>query len=150
VAVVAGTSEPLGSGWLERLALGVHGGTVAAVPLVVHPPRPIHQATAHDGLVKAAGVGLRADGAGMPLAVALGAGTTPRPDGAIADVAAGSGAAVLVDRAADETAGGLPDADDLDAAWWSSAPAWGNRAGGWRWCRVPVSSTTDRSRPAGS
>jgi Glycosyl transferases group 1 len=116
VAVVAGTSEPLGSGWLERLALTVHGPTVVAVPLVVHPLRPIHRATPHDGLVKAAGVGLHADGVGVPLALARGAGTTPRRGGESADVAAGSGTAVLVDRAAYEAAGGLADADDLDAA----------------------------------
>jgi len=116
VGVVTGTSEPLDPGWLGRLAAAIEGSAVAAVPLVVHPHRPLHRATAHDGLVRSAGVGLRLDGDGTPSAEALGAGTTPRADGAVTDVDAGSGAALLVDRAAYEASGGLAATDDLDAA----------------------------------
>jgi glycosyltransferase involved in cell wall biosynthesis len=116
VGVVAATSEPLSPGWLDQLASAIGGTAVAAVPLLVHPRRPLGRATAHDGLVRAAGVGFRLDEDGSPQAEALAAGTTPRPEEAVADVSAGSGAALLVDRTAYEAAGGLAAADDLDAA----------------------------------
>jgi glycosyltransferase involved in cell wall biosynthesis len=116
VGVVAGTSEPPEPGWLDRLAAAIGGSTVAAVPLIVHPRRPLRSATPHDGLVRAAGVGLSLSDDGVPRARAVGAGTTPRPEAAIADVAAGSGTALLVDRAAYQSAGGLAATDDLDAA----------------------------------
>lgn len=116
VGVAAAASEPLAVGWLERLADAIKGSVVATVPLVVHPVRPLGGATPHDGLVRAAGVGLRLDGDGAPLAEALGAGTPPRVDGPVTDVDAGTGAALLVDRVAHEEAGGLAAIDDLDAA----------------------------------
>ena len=116
VGLVSGTSEPLDAGWLERLAAAIDGSAVVAVPLLVHPYRPLRRATAHDGLVRAAGVGLRVDDDGIPLAEALGAGTNPGPGGPVTQVSAGSGAALLVDRAAYQAAGGLAAADDLDAA----------------------------------
>ena len=116
VGVVAGTTEPVDAGWLDRLAAAIGGAVVAAVPLVVHPHRPLHRATAHDGLVRAAGVGVRLDRDGTPRAELLDAGATPRPDGPVVDVDAGSGACLLVDRVAYEAAGGLASADDLDAA----------------------------------
>jgi hypothetical protein len=116
LGVVAGTSEPLDPGWLSHLASSVTGRTVAAVPLLVHPRRPVHRATRHDGLVRAAGVGLRLDGHGVPRADALRAGTTPEPDGEIVEVDAGSGAALLMARRAYEAAGGIAQSDDLDAA----------------------------------
>jgi glycosyltransferase involved in cell wall biosynthesis len=116
LGVVAGTSEPLDPGWLSHLVAQVDGRTVAAVPLVVHPHRPVHRATPHDGLVRSAGVGLRLDGQGMPLAEALDAGAMPEPDGERVEVDAGGGAALVVDRGAYEAAGGLADSDDLDAA----------------------------------
>jgi glycosyltransferase involved in cell wall biosynthesis len=40
----------------------------------------------------------------------------PHPEGAVTDVDAGSGAAIVVERSAYEAAGGLSAADDLDAA----------------------------------
>ncbi len=116
VGVVAGTTEPLDPDWLDRLAAAIEGSVVAAVPLLVHPRRPLHRATAHDGLVRAAGVGLRLAADGTPQAEALGAGTTPGRYGRVVDVDAGSGAALLVDRAAYEAAGGLAAAEDLDTA----------------------------------
>jgi Glycosyl transferases group 1 len=116
VGVVAGTSEPLDPGWLSHLASSIADGTVAAVPLLVHPRRPVHRATPHDGLVRAAGVGLWLDCRGAPRADALGAGAMPEPDGDIVEVDAGCGAAFLVDRRAYEAAGGLAESDDLDAA----------------------------------
>jgi hypothetical protein len=116
LGVVTATSEPLDHGWLGHLASAVGGRAVAAVPLLVHPRRPVHRATRHDGLVRAAGVGLRLDGHGSPRADALCAGSMPETDGEIVDVDAGCGAAFLVDRRAYEAAGGLAESDDLDAA----------------------------------
>jgi hypothetical protein len=116
VGVVAATTEPRDPGWLDRLAVAIEGSVVAAVPLLVHPRRPLRRATAHDGLVRAAGVGLQLGADGAPQAEALGAGTTPGRHVGLLDVDAGSGAALLVDRAAYEAAGGLMAADDLDAA----------------------------------
>jgi glycosyltransferase involved in cell wall biosynthesis len=116
VGVVAATTEPANSDWLERLVAAMDGTVVAAAPLLVHPCRPVRLATAHDGLVRAAGVGLRLSEGGVPQAVALAAGTRPRPEDGFVDVDAGSGAMLLVDRAAYEGAGGLAPNEDLDAA----------------------------------
>jgi Glycosyl transferases group 1 len=116
VCVVRSTCEPQDPGWVHGLAAAIDGSVAAAVPLVTHPERPLRRATAHDGLVRFAGVGLRLDGEGPPAAEALGAGTVPRPADAVTDVDAGSGAALLVDRVAYAAAGGLASADDLDAA----------------------------------
>jgi Glycosyl transferases group 1 len=116
VGVMAATSEPLAAGWLDRLATVIDGSVVAAVPLVVHPRRPPWRATPHDGLIRAAGVGLRLDNEGTPWVEALGAGRTPRADAEMTDVDGGTGAALLVDRVAYQAAGGLAAIDDLDAA----------------------------------
>jgi Glycosyl transferases group 1 len=116
VGVVHTASEPLDPGWLQHLAATIDGTIVASVPVLLHPVRRIRLATAHDGLVRAAGVGLRLDGNGVPQAVALSAGAATRPEGDIVDVDAGSGAVLLVDRAAYEAAGGLVPADDIDVA----------------------------------
>jgi glycosyltransferase involved in cell wall biosynthesis len=116
VGVVHAATEPQTPDWLERLVAAVDGSAVAAVPVLVHPHRPLRRATAHDGLVRAAGVALRLDSHGTPVAELLDAGALPRPGGAAVDVAAGSGAALVVDRAAYEAVGGLAPDDDLDAA----------------------------------
>jgi hypothetical protein len=120
VGVVAATTEPLTPGWLDLLAATIdgaeEGATVAALPLVVQPRRPLHRATPHDGLVRAAGVALRLDGDGAPRAEARDAGTTPQPGGTDVGVDAGTGAALLVDRAAYQAACGIAAAGDLDAA----------------------------------
>jgi Glycosyl transferases group 1 len=117
VGVVAATTEPQDTVWLDRLAAAVDGSAVAATPLALHPHRPLHRATAHDGLINAAGVRLRLDREGAPVAERVAAGTTPPLDVGSIDVDAGSGAALLVDRAAYEAAGGLAAAaDDLDVA----------------------------------
>jgi Glycosyl transferases group 1 len=116
VGIVQAASEPLTVDWVERLVAAVDGATVAAVPLLVHPRRPLHRATAHDGLVRAAGVELRLDGDGTPVAELSDAGTVPRPGGGVADVDAGSAAALFVDRRAYEAAGGWAATDELEAA----------------------------------
>ena len=141
LGIIAGTSEPLAVGWLGWLSAAIGGPVVAAVPLVVHPRRPLWRATPHDGLVRAAGVGLRLDGDGMPTAEALAAGTTPRAEGEISEVDAGTGAALLVDRVAYESAGGLPPNDDLDAAVVELCA--GLRAGGGRVMLVPRALVAD-------
>jgi hypothetical protein len=115
VGIVTAACAPLTPDWFERLLAAIDGTSVAATPLLVHPLRPVHQATAHDGLVRAAGVELRLDGDGVPQAESLAAGTTSPPSSEV-DVDAGSGAVLLVDRAAYEAAGGLAPTDDLDAA----------------------------------
>jgi glycosyltransferase involved in cell wall biosynthesis len=115
VGVVAGSSEPLDPRWLGQLAAVIDGPTLAAVPLLLHPHRPLHRATAYDGLVRSAGLRLRLLD-GTPSVEALWAGTMPRPGDPVADVDAGAGAALFVDRAAYEATGGLAAADDLDAA----------------------------------
>jgi glycosyltransferase involved in cell wall biosynthesis len=116
VGAAAASTEPLDPGWLDRLAAAIDGSVVAAVPLVVHPVRPLRRATPHDGRVRAAGVGLRLDGTGTPWAEALAAGSAPSTVGESAEVDAGTGAGLLVDRSAYEAAGGLAAIDDLDAA----------------------------------
>ena len=116
VGVIAVTTEPVDAGWLDRLAGPIDEAVVAAVPLVVHPVRPIRNVTPHDGLVKAAGVELRLDEEGAPRAEALGAGTQPQTGGWATEVDAGTGAGLLVSRAAYEAAGGLAAIDHLDAA----------------------------------
>src|SRR4029453_14047321 len=116
VGIIHAAAEPLTPDWLERLVAAVDGSAVAAVPVLVHPHRPLRRATAHDGLVRAAGVGLRLDGDGTPVAELVDAGSASRPGGATVDVTAGSGAALVVDRTAYEAVGGLAPGDDLDAA----------------------------------
>jgi Glycosyl transferases group 1 len=116
VGIVSSTSEPLTPDWVGRLVESIDGSTAAAVPLLVHPRRPLHRATAHDGLVRAAGVGLSLDADGMPTAELGDAGAVPLPEAGVAEVDAGSGAAVVVERRAYEAAGGLAASDHLDAA----------------------------------
>src|SRR5919106_1563998 len=116
VGVISATTAPRDLGWLDRLALALDGSAVAAVPLVVHPHRPWPRATAHDGLVRSAGVALRINSDGEPVAESREAGALPTPHAGVVDVDAGAGAALLVDRAAYEAAGGLAVSDDLDAA----------------------------------
>jgi hypothetical protein len=116
VGVVSATTEPRDPGWLGRLALALDGSAVAAVPLVVHPHRCGPRATAHDGRVRSAGVELRLDSDGKPVAESREAGAVPTPDASVVEVDAGSGAALLVDRAAYEAAGGLMATEDLDTA----------------------------------
>jgi hypothetical protein len=67
VGIVHAASEALTPDWVERLVAPIDGSTVAAVPLLVHPRRPLERATAHDGLVRAAGVELHLDGDGTPV-----------------------------------------------------------------------------------
>jgi glycosyltransferase involved in cell wall biosynthesis len=147
VGVMAASSEPRSAGWLDRLAAVIDGPVVAAVPLAVHPVRRAWRATPHDGMVRAAGVGLRLDAAGAPVADAIAAGTMPLADGPPADVGAGTGAGLLVDRVAYEAAGGLAAGDDLDAAVVELCARL--RAQGGRVVLVPAAVVVDQ-RPVGS
>jgi glycosyltransferase involved in cell wall biosynthesis len=115
ICFLPATSTALEPGWLARLAAAVDGTTVAAAPVVVHPVRSTRRATPHDGRVRALGVALAvADDAPAVRAVGAGSAAVLR-DGSTAVVGA-TAACVLVDRAACEAAGGLPDYDDLDLA----------------------------------
>lgn len=115
VCLLGPTAEPLHAGWLERLAAAIAGDVVAAVPLVLHPERPLREATAHDLLVRSAGLEIDVvDGA--PVAVARHAGEPPDLSAPDADVAAGTAAALVVDRSAWLAIGGLGSTTDLDAA----------------------------------
>lgn len=125
VALVLGTTKGFGPAELARLAGAVEGDVVAAGPLVVHPRRPLTQATAHDGRVRAAGLALGLDADGIPEVWATGAGHPPvrSPRGPDADelarvveVDALPAAAVVLDARAYQVAGGLPPGDDLEVA----------------------------------
>jgi hypothetical protein len=113
---LAPTSQPLEERWLDRLAAVVGGDVVASTPLLLHPERPLRQATAHDLRVRELGLELVATANGLPAMRAREAGTSPDPRRQAIDVFAGSAACLLVDRQAFDAAGGLALLDDLDAA----------------------------------
>lgn len=115
VCLLAPTAEPVHRGWLARLVAPVDGDVVAAVPLVLHPERPLREATAHDLLVRSAGLGIDVvDGA--PVAVARRAGEPPDLSAPGEDVVAAPATALVVARSAWRAAGGLGGQADLDAA----------------------------------
>jgi hypothetical protein len=116
VGVVLATTEPVDDMWLARLAAAVADEVVAAMPLLMHPLRPRVRATAHDGLVRSAGLTVDVTAGGVPVVVAAAAGTAAEPGRPASDVAAGSAACLLVDRTAYDRAGGLPVVDDLEIA----------------------------------
>ncbi len=116
VCLVGPTTEPLHPRWVDRLRSAVGATTVAAVPLVLHPERPLREATAHDLLVRAAGLAVDVvDGAlrgrGPPRRRAA------RPGRHRASTwPPGRPPALMVDRSAWLAVGGLGAAADLDAA----------------------------------
>jgi Glycosyl transferases group 1 len=112
----AQTSQPLEERWLDRLAAVVGGDVVAAVPMLLHPERPLWHATAHDLRVRELGLDLIATSSGVPVLRARDAGCSPDPNRQPVEVFAASGACMLVDRRAYEAAGGFAPLDDLDAA----------------------------------
>lgn len=115
VCLLGAATEVLTDDWLDRLVAEVGGDVVAVSPMVLHPARPLRSATAHDLSVRHRG--LTVDVADdRPVPRALGAGERPDPTAPPADVAAASGACVVVDRRAYEDAGGLPPIADVDAA----------------------------------
>jgi glycosyltransferase involved in cell wall biosynthesis len=111
------TTEHLATDGVARLeaVLAGRAGAAAAVPLVLHPRRPLRAATPHDLLVRAAGVAVELDG-GVPVLRALGAGDRVGLDGPPVAVPAGLGACLVVDRAALDSVGGWPALPDPDAA----------------------------------
>jgi hypothetical protein len=117
VCLVAPTSTGA-PGWLPRLVAAIDDGAAAAVPLLVHPLRPVTRATPHDGRVRAAGLtaGVR-DGRVVVDARGAGARVTAQTvDAPPTEVAGGTAACVVVDRAAYDACGGLRPLPDLDAA----------------------------------
>jgi GT2 family glycosyltransferase len=110
------TSEPLEQGWLARLTSAIVGDVVAAAPLLLHPERPLHHATAHDLRVRELGRDVIANSEGWPTVQAREAGRSPDPSRPPTEVFAASAACLLVDRRAYDEVGGLAALDDLDAA----------------------------------
>ena len=113
---LAPTTEPLEDGWLARLAAEIGGRTVAATPTLVHPERPLRRATPHDLRVRMSGLDVALNDEGVPAPRGRDAGADVSPQRPAIDVAAGSAACLLVDRAAYEAAGGFTLLEDLDAA----------------------------------
>ncbi len=116
ILVMLGSADPLEAGWHARMLAALDGDVVAATAVLVHPARAAAFATPHDGLVRAAGLSLGLDAAGVPTVVARDAGTVADPEAPVHEVDAVSGVAFAVTRAAYQDAGGLPLADDLDVA----------------------------------
>ncbi|MBX3287406.1 MAG: glycosyltransferase family 1 protein, partial [Actinobacteria bacterium] len=116
VVLLGPGTEPLHDGWLARLAAAAaDDDVVAATPLVLHPERPLREATPHDLLVRAAGLRVEVVG-GAPVAVARHAGEPPNLAAAPEDVDAAPATAVAVARSAWMAVGGLGSSADLDAA----------------------------------
>jgi hypothetical protein len=113
---MADTSVPLDASWLSRLGAAIGDDVLAATPLLVHPERSVSAATPFDLRVRELGLDVVASGLSGPVAEARQAGSPVRPDQPMTQVAAASGACLVVDRAAFDEAGGLAPIDDFDAA----------------------------------
>jgi hypothetical protein len=100
-------SEPLGEGWLARLADSVHGDVVAATPTLVHPGRTWRAATEHDWLVRSEGFDVSVDPSGAPVVAGRNAGRPLDGSGSPTDVVAAPLQCFVVDRPAYLDAGGL-------------------------------------------
>ncbi len=109
------SSEPVQTDLLARLGAALGGDTVAAAAQLVHPVRARSRATPHDGRVRQLGLELAVEG-DAPVLAARAAGEIPRMSPQPTPVAGASAACLLVDRAAYETAAGLPDYADIDVA----------------------------------
>jgi hypothetical protein len=115
ICLLGPSAEPLHRGWLDNLGAAVGGPVVAAVPLVLHPERPLRETTSHDLLVRAVGLGIEiVDDA--PVAVALHAGESPDLSAPGEEVAAATATGLVVDREAWRAVGGLGRQAELDAA----------------------------------
>jgi glycosyltransferase involved in cell wall biosynthesis len=144
---LAPTSEPWDETWLARLADAIHGDVMAATPMLVHPERPLAESTPHDLRVRELGLEVIALPSSGPVVEARGAGTRGRPDQGVVEVAASSGACLLVDRIAFDEAGGLASIEIFDAA---VVDLCGRlRAGGGKVVVVPSAVVTDH-RPVRS
>jgi hypothetical protein len=117
VLLVRATTRGLTDHWFERVAATLdRDQVVAAAPVLVHPARPLAAATEHDLLVRSAGLAVRAGADGVPVATAVDAGEAVGPGGIPHPVDAVTAAALVVERAAYLSAGGLASLGDLDAA----------------------------------
>ena len=97
---------PLEDSWLERLLACADGGTVAVGAQLVHGRRSWSGGAAVDATVQHAGIGLRLDGS-LVRPVHLDRGSPPRPRPGHRDVAAATGACLLVRTAAHREVGGF-------------------------------------------
>lgn len=118
VVLLAATCEPLTTDWLPRLVRAVRPDAAGASAVLVHPHRPPGRATAHDLLVRSAGLAVTLDRAGCPTVVADRAGTAPSapgPETAVHPIPLLPAGAVALARDHLAEAGGLRPAatDDL-------------------------------------
>jgi hypothetical protein len=111
------SNEPIGADVPDRLAaaLDAEPGAVAATAHLVHPVRPLLHATPHDGRTRQLGIDVAVED-DAPVLVARGAGAPVRISDEPVHVPGATAAALLVDRAAYEAVGGLPDFPDIDVA----------------------------------
>ncbi len=115
--------------------------------MLIHPQRPLAEATPYDLHVRELGLDVVAlDNIG-PIAVAREAGTAALPARVPVEVPAASGACLMVDRQAFDEGGGLTLLDDFDSA---VVDLCGRlRAGGGRVMTVPTAIVADH-RPVRS
>jgi hypothetical protein len=144
VCLVRSSSTSLEPGWLARLCAAVTDDVVAAAPLLVHPERPALSATPHDLMVRSLGLDIVDTDEGGLAVAATGAGERPNPLSDPFEVAAGSGAGLVVRLDAYREAGGLAHIDDLDPALVDLCGRL--RVGGARVVAVPSSVLVDNQR----
>ena len=113
---MAPTSEPIDDTWLARLGGVIGHDVIAATPMLVHPERPVSAATPFDLCVRELGLDLVESELSGPVASARDAGAPAQPDQPVVEVAAASGACLVVDRVAFDEVGGLGSIDDFDTA----------------------------------
>lgn len=104
----------LGDRWWTELDAALGNAVVAATPIVVHPRRRLLEATAHDLLVRWAGLEAVATDDGPALRGAS-AGRPPDTVPARRTVVAAAGTCLVVDRRAWDAVGGLRHRDGVDA-----------------------------------
>jgi hypothetical protein len=144
---LAPTSEPLDPHWVVRLGAAIEGDTIAATPMLLHPERPLPEATPHDLRVRELGLDVVADEDDGPVVEAREAGAEARRPRVTIEVPAASGACLMVERAAFDDAGGLALLDDFDTAVIDLCGRL--RAGGGKVVAVPAAMVTDH-RPVRS
>lgn len=130
IGIIAGTTELLTTSTWARLSAGLRTGVAAATGITFHPERAPGRATAHDLLVRSAGVGVELDGSGAPHLTARSAGSSPdrvhtggdveedhdpTTDGAF-PVVASAGTLLVIEREAMVAAGGYVPIGSVDAS----------------------------------
>ncbi len=114
--------EPLDAGWLGRMLAALHDDVVAVGAQLVYPRRSLLAGRTRDVGVQHLGIELVPRNDGVPAAVNIGDGADPDPTRPAEEVAAATGACLLVERDAFEAAGGFDTryvygAEDVDLCW---------------------------------